>query len=84
MLESWNTEESRSTGSGQSEFVRSRIETPSLDPTKTELQRQKEVERALELVDAAMKAAEGQLDHITSLPSARSKSKVCPHHAFFT
>jgi hypothetical protein len=76
VLESWNREESRSSGSGQSSSVRSVTETPSLDPTKTELQRQKEVERALKLVDAAMRAAEGQLDHITSLPSARSTSKV--------
>ena len=52
------------------------IDTPSLDPTRTELERQKEVERALKLVDAAMKAAEGQLDDIPNLPSARLKRKV--------
>ena len=52
------------------------IVTPSLDLTRTELERQKEVERALKLVDAAMKAAEGQLDDIPNLPSARLKRKV--------
>lgn len=76
MLESWRREEAISRSSaGSRDPV---IDTPAQKASKTEAERQKEVERALRLVDAAMKTAEGQLDSITTLPSARLKRKAGP------
>lgn len=79
MLESWRQEEAQAERSPHGGAGGPIIDTPSLDPTKTELERQREVERALRLVDVAMKKAEGQLTHIPNLPSARLRRRVSPH-----
>ena len=78
MLESWRQEEAQAKHSSQGGARGPIIDTPSLDLSKTEQERQREVERALRLVDAAMKKAEGQLTHIPDLPSARLRRKVIP------
>ncbi|CAK0740920.1 hypothetical protein CVIRNUC_001287 [Coccomyxa viridis] len=75
VLESWRQEEAQATHSSQGGESGSILDTPSLDLSKTEQERQREVERALRLVDAAMKKAEGQLTHIPNLPSARLRRK---------
>ena len=76
VLESWRQEEAQATHSSQGEASEPIIDTSSLDLNKTEQERQREVDRALRLVDAAMKKAEGQLTHIPNLPSARLRRKV--------
>ena len=83
VLESWRQEEAQAQQSPQGGASGPIIDTPSLDLSKTEQERQREVERALRLVDAAMKKAEGQLTHIPNLPSARLRRKVSqrPWHA---
>ena len=76
MLESWQREERASESPAQDSLGGPVVEASELHPSRAELQRKKEVEEALKLVDAAMKAAEGQLDTIPNLPSARLKRKV--------
>ena len=78
VLESWRQEEAQTKQSSQGRASGPIIDTPPLDLSKTEQERQREVERALRLVDAAMKKAEGQLTHIPNLPSARLRRKVNP------
>ena len=74
VLEGWQKEDfERSEQHGIKSPV---IDTSVVHPPRTELQRKKEVEEALKLVNAAMKAAEGQLDDIPNLPSARLKRRV--------
>ena len=76
VLEGWQRQEGAPKLLEQDDLEGSVIDHPALHPSGTELQRKKEVEEALKLVNAAMKAAEGQLDDIPNLPSARLKRKV--------
>ena len=76
VLEGWQKEERAPELPEQDDLRGPVIDHPALLPSVTEPQRKKEVEEALKLVDAAMKAAEGQLDNIPNLPSARLKRKV--------
>ena len=76
VLEGWQKEEQTPQSSEQQALRGTVIDTSIVHPSRTELQRQREVAEALKLVDAAMKAAEGQLGDIPNLPSARLKRKV--------
>ena len=76
VLDGWQKERSTSDRPEQDGISSPVIDTSVVHPSRTELQRKKEVEEALNLVNAAMKAAEGQLDDIPNLPSARLKRKV--------
>lgn len=76
VLQGWQKGVSTPQPSEQNDVKYPVIDTSVVHPSRTELQRKKEVEEALKLVNAAMKAAEGQLDDIPNLPSARLKRKV--------